>query len=45
MAAVAATCKRVTVATSSSTGTGTSTVSLYDCQGQASALRAAAATK
>ena len=42
MAAVAATCKRVTVPTSSSSGTGTSTVSLYDCQGQASALRAAA---
>jgi hypothetical protein len=43
MAAVAASCKRVTVPTSTSSGTGTSTVSLYDCQGQASALRAAAA--
>ena len=42
MTAVAAACKRVTVPTSSSTGTGGSTVSLYDCQGHASALRAAA---
>jgi hypothetical protein len=43
MAAVAASCKRVTVPTSTSSGTTTATVSLYDCQGQASALRAAGA--
>ncbi|MDX6672666.1 MAG: hypothetical protein QOH11_84, partial [Solirubrobacteraceae bacterium] len=46
MAAVAATCTRVTVpttATTSSAGANTSsTITLYDCQGQASALRAAA---
>jgi hypothetical protein len=47
MAAVAATCRPVTVPTSSSTSTAggntSSTITLYDCQRQASALRATAA--
>jgi hypothetical protein len=44
---VAATCRRVTVPTTASTSSAaantSSTITLYDCQGQASALRAAAA--
>jgi 4-amino-4-deoxy-L-arabinose transferase-like glycosyltransferase len=43
MAAVAKTCRRVTVPASSTAAGGSSTISLYDCSGQAAALRAAAA--